>query len=51
MKKSLLRLRAGKHIIFYHIVNKQEVEIIRILHERMYLKIRINASIKSSLAK
>lgn len=34
----LLGLRSGKHIIFYQIINEQEVEVIRILHERMDLK-------------
>jgi toxin ParE1/3/4 len=37
IKSNLFGLRTGKHIIFYQIVNEQEVEIIRILHERMDL--------------
>lgn len=38
----LLGLRIGKHIIFYQIVTKDEIEVIRILHERMDLKNRLN---------
>lgn len=34
----LLGKKAGKHIIFYRIVNRNVVEIVRILHERMNLK-------------
>ena len=34
---NLLGFRSGKHIIFYHVLNKHEIEIIRILHERMDL--------------
>jgi len=37
----LLGFRAGRHIIFYRILNAIDVEIIRILHERMDLKNRI----------
>ena len=37
----LFGLRAGRHIIFYRKVNANEVEITRILHERMDLKNRI----------
>jgi toxin ParE1/3/4 len=42
IKNNLMGLRTGKHIIFYQIVNEQKVEIIRILHERMELKNRMN---------
>lgn len=41
INKHLLGLRSGKHIIFYQQISEDEVEIIRILHERMDLKIRI----------
>lgn len=34
----LLGHRIGKHIIFYQIVSNNEIEVIRILHERMDLK-------------
>ena len=38
INNNLLGLRTGKHIIFYQIISKDEIEIIRILHERMDLK-------------
>ena len=41
IKKNLLGLKSGKHIIFYQLVTESEIEIIRILHERMDLKNRI----------
>lgn len=41
IKSNLLGLRTGKHIIFYQVINEQEIEIIRILHERMDLKNRL----------
>lgn len=37
----LLGIKVGKHIIFYRQMNKDRVEIARILHERMDLKRRI----------
>ncbi|MCF8296548.1 MAG: type II toxin-antitoxin system RelE/ParE family toxin [Saprospiraceae bacterium] len=37
----LFRHRVGKHIIFYRKINPDEVEITRILHEKMDLKNRI----------
>jgi len=37
----LLGIKTGKHIIFYRQVNKDRVEIARILHERMDLRRRI----------
>ena len=39
--KQLLGIKANRHIIFYRTVNKNYVEITRILHERMDLKKRI----------
>ena len=42
IKSNLLGLRIGKHIILYQVVNEQEIEIIRILHERMDLIKRLN---------
>ncbi len=42
INSNLLGLRTGKHIIFYQVINEQEIEIIRILHERMDLKKRLN---------
>lgn len=41
INSNLLGLRTGKHIIFYQIINEQEIEIIRILHERMDLNNQI----------
>ncbi len=38
---NLFGLRAKKHIIFYRLISKNEVEITRILHEKMDLKRRI----------
>jgi toxin ParE1/3/4 len=42
IRKNLLGLRTGKHIIFYQAINKKEVEIIRILHERMDFETRMS---------
>ena len=39
--ENLLGFKAGKHIIFYRTINKNYVEITRILHEQMDLKNRI----------
>jgi toxin ParE1/3/4 len=39
--ENLLGLKANRHIIFYRTLNKNYVEITRILHERMDLKKRI----------
>lgn len=39
--KHLLGLKLGKHIIFYHSISDDEIEVIRILHERMDLESRI----------
>ncbi|MBX2888605.1 MAG: type II toxin-antitoxin system RelE/ParE family toxin [Ferruginibacter sp.] len=42
INKNLLGLRTGKHIIFYQVIAKGRIEVVRILHERMDLKNRIN---------
>jgi len=34
----LLGYKINKHIIFYHLISGDEVEVIRMLHERMDLK-------------
>lgn len=34
--------RAGKHFLFYRILDSSDIEIIRILHERMDLRNRMN---------
>ena len=39
--KNLLGLNSGKHIIFYHLVSYNKIEVIRKLHERMDLKNRL----------
>ena len=39
--KRLSGFRAGRHIIFYRMINTNEVEITRILHEQMDLKNKI----------
>jgi toxin ParE1/3/4 len=41
INENLLGLKTGKHIIFYHLISNDEIEVIRILHERMDLKIRL----------
>ncbi len=41
ISNNLLGLRCGKHIIFYHKISEDEIELIRILHESMDLKKRI----------
>lgn len=41
ISKQLLGIKANRHIIFYRTLNKDYVEITRILHDRMDLKIRI----------
>lgn len=39
--ENLLGMKANRHIIFYRVLNEKQVEITRILHERMDLKKRI----------
>lgn len=41
ISKNLLGLRTGKHIIFYQVISKDRIEVVRILHERMELKNRL----------
>jgi len=41
INQSLLGMKMNRHIIFYRILNKNYIEITRILHERMDLKTRI----------
>lgn len=41
ISKHLLGIKSNRHIIFYRTLNKNYVEITRILHERMDLKKRI----------
>jgi len=35
ISRSLLGLKSRKHIIFYHLISENEIEVIRILHERI----------------
>jgi len=42
--KDLKGLKVRRHIVFFRMLNNQEVEISRILHGRMDLKIRIEES-------
>lgn len=39
--EGLFGLKSGKHVIFYSFISNNEIEIIRILHERMDLKNRL----------
>lgn len=39
--QSLLGMRTNRHIVFYRVLNETQIEIIRILHERMDLKKRL----------
>lgn len=39
---NLLGLHSGRHIVFYQVVQENEVEIVRILHEQMDLKRRLD---------
>ena len=38
INKNLLGIKCGKHIIFYQVISNDEIEVVRILHERMDLK-------------
>jgi toxin ParE1/3/4 len=38
---NILGFKAGKHIIFYKVIRANQIEILRILHERMDLKNKI----------
>ncbi|NGF55077.1 type II toxin-antitoxin system RelE/ParE family toxin [Parapedobacter sp. SGR-10] len=37
----ILGFHVGKHIVFYRVLTSTEIEVIRILHERMDLRSRI----------
>ena len=39
--ENLFGLRTNRHIIFYRLITKNEIEVTRILHERMDLENRI----------
>ena len=38
IEKNILGFKTGEHIIFYKIISKQEIEVIRILHGMMDIK-------------
>ncbi len=38
----LFGFKTGKHIVFYQIISEDEIEVIRILHEKMDLRNRIS---------
>ncbi|HTO35407.1 MAG TPA: type II toxin-antitoxin system RelE/ParE family toxin [Flavobacterium sp.] len=42
ISNNLLGLRTGKHIIFYQVISKDRIEVVRILHEQMDLKNKLN---------
>ncbi len=41
INSNLLGYKTGKHIIFYQYFSKDEIEVIRILHERMDIESRL----------
>ncbi len=41
ISSNLLGYKIGKHIIFYQYFSKDEIEVIRILHERMDIESRL----------
>lgn len=41
ISSNLRGLKSGKHILFYQLISEDEIEVIRILHERMDLKNRL----------
>jgi toxin ParE1/3/4 len=40
--KAIFGLRVGQHIVFYHVAQSGDIEILRILHQRMDLKNKID---------
>lgn len=42
IKSDLFGFKATRHIIFFRCINKEKIEITRILHERMDLKNRMD---------
>ena len=42
INRNLFGLKSGKHIVFYYQTSEDEIDVIRILHERMDLKNRLN---------
>ena len=48
INKNIFGCRAGRHIIFYQIMKTFEIEVLRILHESMDLKNRIQENISQN---
>ena len=44
ISKNLKGYKINKHIVFYQLISTEEVEIIRILHERMDLKNQLQST-------
>jgi toxin ParE1/3/4 len=42
IEKVIFGLRVGKHIVFYRVAKAGDIEILRILHQRMDLKNKID---------
>lgn len=42
IERGILGLRVGKHIVFYRIKRSDDIEILRILHQRMDLRSKID---------
>lgn len=40
--KNILGLKSGRHIIFYQQISTDKIEVLRILHERMDIEIRLD---------
>lgn len=40
--RAILGLHVGKHIVFYRVIKSSDIEIVRILHQRMDLKSRMD---------
>lgn len=41
IRKKLFGFKSGKHIVFYQLISEDEIEVLRILHERMDLRNRL----------
>lgn len=44
IRAGYFKYAVGKHLVFYRLVDNDKIEIVRILHERMDLKLRIDES-------
>lgn len=38
VNRELFSYKAGEHLIFFRIINQTEIEVIRFLHSKMYLR-------------